>query len=254
MYQRSQIDLLRELAIAQYKLKDQSTVFGFLWSFLHPLALLLVLFVFFNGGFGGQIEHYPIYMLLGLVHYTHFANTTGAALRTLRDMRELTAEAVFPKELLVFANVVSGSIEFVISMAICLGLAAAAGVPPSAAWLWVLPAMALQLLLAAWVGLGLASLYPFAGDIDHIYQIVLRMLFFGTPIFYDSKFLGNSPLAQTALEINPLAQMIGISRDAVLHGELRPGVLAVFTAVNLAGGVVALWLFKKLEPRFAENV
>ena len=240
--------------MAQYKLKDQSTVFGFLWSFLHPLALLLVLFIFFNGGFGGAIENYPIYMLLGLVHYTHFANTTGAALRTLRDMRELTAEAVFPKELLVLSNVVSGSIEFVISMGICLALAAAVGIAPTFAWLWVVPGMALQFVLATWVGLALASLYPFAGDIDHIYQIVLRMLFFGTPIFYDVEFLSDSPVAQAALSINPLAQMIEISRGAVLRGELRPGVLVAFLAVNLAGAAAAFWLFKRLEPRFAENV
>jgi ascorbate-specific PTS system EIIC-type component UlaA len=32
--------LLREIAITRYKLRDQSTILGFAWSFLHPLIML----------------------------------------------------------------------------------------------------------------------------------------------------------------------------------------------------------------------
>jgi ABC-type polysaccharide/polyol phosphate export permease len=50
-----------------------------------------------------------------------------------------------------------------------------AGVAFSFSWLWVAVAIVLQVGLVYWIGLILAALFPFAGDIDHIYQIVLRI-------------------------------------------------------------------------------
>ena len=254
MYSRAQIELLRELVAAQYKVRDQSTILGFLWSFLHPLLLLGVMYVFFNRHLGSEIEHYGLYLLIGLVHYTHFSNITGAALRTLRSTRQLTSEAVFPKELLVFGNVAAGSIEFGISMAICLVIAAASGVEFSMSLLWLPVVLLLQLLLVTWVGLALASVYPFAADIDHLYQIFLRMLFLATPIFYDASLVGDG-LAGSALRLNPLAQLIELSRNVVIYGRVEAlPAWGLFLVANLALSGLAFAFFKRLEPQFAENV
>ena len=75
------LNLLRELAITRYKVKDQSTVLGFLWSFLHPLIMLVLLFVLFSGRLGKGIDHYAIYLLIGLVQFTHFSTSTNRAMR-----------------------------------------------------------------------------------------------------------------------------------------------------------------------------
>jgi len=254
MYNRRRLNLLRELVISQHKLKDQSTVLGLVWSFLHPLLYLLVLFIFFHTRMGGEIEHYAIYLLIGLIHYTHLSNTTGSALKILRSRRELTAEALFPKELLVFSTVIGISLEFVVSMAICLGFAVAAGVSPSWAWLWTPVVMALQLVLVTWIGLVLAALYAFAWDVDHIYQVLLRILFFATPIFYDVSFLGDG-LARQVVLLNPLVHLLDLARGVILGGTAPPlWTLSGFLAANLVLAVIALRFFRRLEPRFAENV
>ena len=253
MYTQSQRDLLRELVVSQIQDRDQSTVLGFLWSFLHPLLLLLILYVFFSVQFEGEVEHYGVYMLIGLVHYTHFANTTGAALRSLRQMRSLTVETVFPKELLVFGSLLAGSLDYLLSIATCLVIAAAVGVSVQWVWLWCLPIVVLQLLLSSWVGLLLSAVYPFLGDIDHLYQIFLRILFFATPIFYTSSFL-SSDAARAVIALNPLARVIQISRDVLLEGRIDLGVAILFLTANGILAVAALRIFRMLEPRFAENV
>ena len=67
-----------------------------------------------------------------------------------------------------------------------------------------------QLAFAFWVGMLLACLYLVAWDIDHIYEIFLRLLFFMTPILYTWEFLGDR-LAQNG-RLNPLARMIEYTR------------------------------------------
>ena len=61
------LNLLREITTFQFKLKDQSTFFGFMWSFMHPLILLLILFIIFSLRLGENVEHYKIYLLIGII-------------------------------------------------------------------------------------------------------------------------------------------------------------------------------------------
>ncbi len=254
MYDQRHLNLLRELMLSQYKLKDQSTFLGFLWSFLNPLLLLGILFLFFNSQLGAGIEHYGIYLLLGLVQYTHFSNATSSSLRALRSSRELTAETIFPKELIVLGMVASLSIEFVVSMGVALLIALVTGVTPTLSWIWLLVSIAAQMLLVVWVSIALAGLYPFARDIDHVYQVFLRILFFATPIFYQVDLVGDG-IARQLVALNPLYYVIELSRDAVLRDASPPLVSLVgFLALNAALLLASLVVFKRLEPEFAENV
>ena len=254
MYDARNLNLLRELVVSQFKVKDQSTALGLLWSLLHPLVMLAVLFGFFHMKLGGEIEHYGVYLLIGLVHYTHFSNTTSAALRVLRATPDLTSQTIFPKELIVFSTVAIVSVEFVVSMLICLGIAAITGVSASLAWLWIPVVMVLQLLLVIWVSLILASIYPFARDLEHIYQIFLRILFFATPIFYDVSILGDGLIRKLA-SLNPLYHLVIFSRGLILQGTITDSYMVpALLLLNVLLAALAFGFFKRMEPWFAENV
>jgi ABC-type polysaccharide/polyol phosphate export permease len=247
-------NLLREITIAQYRTKDQHTFFGFAWGFLHPLLLLGVLYFFFRTWAGQGIEHYGIYLLIALVHFTHFSNSTSAGMMVLYNSRALTCNTVLPKEVLVLGTVLSKIPEFAISMAICVVIACATGVPPRWALIYLPVIVALQILLVLWVSLLLAAAYVFVKDIEHVYQVFLRLLFLVTPTFYAPHFLGQS-LARYVVELNPLAQLIGYSRAVIIADAPVPfalvGILLLVNALLVAGAFV---VFKRLEPQFAENV
>jgi ABC-type polysaccharide/polyol phosphate export permease len=105
-----------------------------------------------------------------------------------------------------------------------------------------------------WVSVLLSAVRVFVKDLAHIYSVLLRMLFFSTPIFYATAFLKNAT-AQELVRLNPLAGLIGLSRTAVIDGRIFPlGVFLTLAAIHVA----ALWgsfrWFKRCEPNFAEYV
>jgi ABC-type polysaccharide/polyol phosphate export permease len=253
-YDSKSLNLLWELTASQFKLKDQSTFFGILWSFLNPLLMVAVLFTFFHAQVGSTVEHYVVYLLLGTAQYTYFSNATNTSMRVLLTMRQLTKEAVFPKELLVFSATLANSIDLVIAMLVCVVAAYCSGVAPTWSLLSLAIVLILQLLLVSWVGMLLACVLLFARDIDHIYQVFLRVLLFVTPIFYPRALLGDG-LAHYLVMLNPLAQSIELSRSILLAGE-TPSFLrvAALLATNLVPIVLAYRLFKAVEPRMAEYV
>jgi ABC-type polysaccharide/polyol phosphate export permease len=254
LYDRKYLSLLREIAVTRYKLKDQRTFLGFIWSFLHPLIMLSLLFVLFNARLGEKIDHYAIFLLIGLVQYTHFSNSTNRSMQVLLSMRDLTADAIFPKELLVIGSVIADVVELVASMAVCLGIAGLAGVDLSWPVLMLPFVFLLQLTLVLWVSLCLSCVYVFVRDLAHVYQAFIRLLLFATPIFYHASFLGEGA-AQYVVWLNPLAHLVEFSRSLILGGGLFPmHQMLLFFAANLVLLYWSIRLFRRYEPVFAEYV
>lgn len=250
---RRHLALLRQVASIQHSLADQSTGLGYLWSFLHPLMMLAVLWAFFSQRVGQSVPHYPVYLLIGLVQFTHFSKTTSSAMRVLHRMRNLAVNVIFPKDVLVYSALLADLPEFVISMTLTAVLAVISGVPPSWALLAVPLVMLLQLTLVLWWSLVLSMMFVFVRDLDHLFEVGMRILFFITPVFFGLDML--SPGVRRFALLNPLAHVIGYTRTVVLEGRLPPleQVLA-FAAVNLALGYVALIVFRRAEPALLERL
>ena len=254
MTDRKYRNLLQEMTLAQFKVKDQSTFFGFLWSFLNPLLVLGLLFVVFSSALGQEIEHYSVYLLIGIIHYTHFSNTTTAAMQVLLTRITLTRDTVFPKDVLVISSVATNTIDFLLSMLICVVLALFSGVRLTT-FLAALPLVfVLQILLTLWVSFLLSSFYVYVRDLAHVYQVFLRLLFFITPIFYGLSLVGDG-IAKYVLLANPLTHSIIFSRTLILEGRLFDvKVFLLLLAINAFLVYAAYKIFKKLEPTFSENV
>lgn len=247
-------NLLRELTLSQIKLKDQSSFFGFVWSFLNPLILVFVLYLFFQARLAEDVQYYPLYLLVGVVFYNHFAQCSNSAMHVLHSMRQLTTETVFPKEILVIASVMANSFEFILEVIILLLIAAVVGIPFTWALAWLPFVIVLQVLFVLWVSFGLACLYVFVRDIEHLYSVLLRILLFITPIFYAPTFLG-AGLARWIVRLNPLAQLMALARGVVIDGTPPPLLLALgFFAANMVALSVMWSIFKHFERRYAEHV
>ena len=141
------LDLLREITFCQFKLKDQSTFFGFFWSFLHPLLFLSVLFFFFKFRMGEDIEHYGVFLLIGVIHYLQFATSTSTGMSVLYANRNLTCDVILPKEVLVIGSVLANSIEFIMSMLICVLIACFMGIKLSGALIILSLVFVLQVMM-----------------------------------------------------------------------------------------------------------
>ena len=185
-------NLVREVAYAEYAVRDSNSMLGLLWSFLNPLLMMAVLFAYFRMNAGRGVNHYAIFLLLGMIHYTHFSNSTSAAMNVLIVSSQLTRNTILPKEVMVIGSVLATSVEFVVSMVVCVVLAPFTGIPVTWAILGLPLIVFLQLVFVMWVSFLLSSARVFVKDLAHVYQVMLRLLFFATPIFYATQFLENS--------------------------------------------------------------
>jgi len=216
--------------------------------------MLGLMFILFSARLGQGIDHYAIYLLIGLVQFSHFSSSTNRSMHVLISMRSLTSDAIFPKELLVIGSVIADVIELLAAMVVCVTFAKLSGVDLSWA-VFALPyVFLLQLMLVLWVSLCLSCLYVFVRDMTYVYQAFTRLLLFATPIFYAPSFLEKGA-AQYIVWLNPLAHLVGFSRSVILDGQLFPLHQSIlFFAINLVLLYGSIKMFRKYEPIFAEYV
>jgi len=246
--------LLREFTIAAFRVRDQGTVLGFLWTLLHPLLMLLILYALFQGQLGERIPNFRSYLLIGITHWSFFATATSKAVTSIVQRRELVSNFPFPRALLVLSDVGAVLISFVLELVVLLLFLVWDGVPLRWAALALPLVVAVEAVLVTGVGLALACAQVFVKDTERIWGILLRIGFFLVPIFYPVALLAEGPKRAIYL-LNPLTQLMAASRELLLEGRV-PAAAGIAWTVACAAGLLAgaFALFRRLEPRFAERL
>lgn len=257
--------LLRELVITDFKLRYQGSVLGYLWSLLKPLLLFAILYVVFVRflKFGSDIEHFPVYLLFGVVMWTFFTEATGQGMQAIVSRGDLIRKISFPKYIIVISGTISALINLVLNLLVVFVFVVLNGVEINSSIL-LLPISILELyVFSLAIAFLLAALYVKYRDISHIWEVFLQGAFYATPILYPvSMVVQQSELAAKLLMLNPVAQIIQdarynlITHDATRTSDLihNPWIAAVPYLIVAFAIIFASWYFKKNQRYFAENV
>ncbi|MEX2106811.1 MAG: ABC transporter permease [Solirubrobacterales bacterium] len=257
-------DLLWLMSVTEFKRVYFGTVLGYLWSLIRPLMLFGVLLFVFTKVFkigSEEAEHYPVLLLLGIVLFTLFQESTINAVTSVVTQEGVVRKTQFPRLVIPLAIVVTGSFNFCLNMIVVFGFLLAFGVDPT--WTWLLFPLALVLLVTftAAVSMALSVLYVRFRDVAIIWTVIAQVLFYGTPILYPIEALGNETY-ERLLMVNPLAPIFEQVRVWVVEpgaptaAEAAGSALGLLpaTVIYIAVCVFGVWIFNREAPRIAEEL
>jgi len=239
--------IIRELVIAEFKLRYQNTFLGYFWTLIKPLMLFGVIYLVFSVFMRYPVENYAIYLLLGVLIWNFFSEATLIGMDTFINKREIVTKIYFPRSALVFASVISSLITLVLNMIIFFVFLAAAGVQPGWEALFFLVYLVEMFLIAAGVTFFLSALYIHFRDLKHIWEIALQAGFWLTPIIYPITIV---PLEYHSLIfLNPWARVIEYSRDIFIRHHVPSLYLNVILALAAVAIFTIGWAFFKTQER-----
>jgi ABC-2 type transport system permease protein len=252
----------RTLASSEFKLRYFGTLLGYLWTFVRPLLYFLVLYVVFTKivRIGADVPHYPVVLLLGMVLFSFFGDSTSMALGSLVARESLLRKVSFPRAAIPIAVSMTAAANLVFGLAVVLVLAVVNGVSPSPSWLYLLPIVLGLMVLAIGVSLTLCILFVRFRDIQPIWEVVLQLIFWGSPIIYTIDFVPE-PYRQYVL-YNPFAaavqearhQVVGVGSPSV--AEVMGSTWEVLIPIGVTVALVAIGIltFWRLSGRVAEEL
>jgi ABC-2 type transport system permease protein len=193
--------------------------------------------------------------------FTFFSEATGTALSSLVDREALIRKVDFPRLAVPLSAVLTALMNVALNLVAVLVFLIAAG--GSVRWSWLEMPFLLLALAAFTTGLGmlLSTLFVRYRDIKPIWEVVLQILFYGTPIFYPIDIVVNrSELLAKIIMLNPFAAIIQQSRHALIAPS-HPSATAVggvwilgTFAIGIGVIVLGYRVFSKRAPNIAEQL
>lgn len=223
--------LLRLLVINQFKQRYRRSLLGMGWMLVGPLLNTAVLSVAFNALFRNSIAQYPVYVMVGLIAWNFFAQTTTLGVDAAISGSGLLQRVYLPRSMFVIATLGGAVINMGIALIALLIVLLTNSAPLYATWLLLPLAIAVLALFTLGVTLLVATLAVFVGDVAHMYQLLVQALFFLTPIVYPAEIVPSE--LRWLVQLNPMSILVDLFRTLLYRGQV-PELSQWLSAAGLA--------------------
>ena len=206
-----------------------------------------------------------VFLMAGMLPWNWFNACINESSRALLSERLLVRSTNLPRELWVIRVVLSKGIEFLLSLPILIGFMlfywAKGEVQVSWELVYWLPALLIEFILLMGMGLVIAPVAALVDDFIRIVRIILRVLFYLTPIIYSIHLLAekaaqhHASWAMTLMQMNPLTGIIDMYRAGFVnqHGPDWHSWIFAFV-ISLLWLAFGSWVFRKLEPAILKEI
>lgn len=265
-------ELLINLTLREVRGRYKRTVFGQLWSFANPLALMLVYTFVFSVVFRVEpqpgdpsgLSAFPLWLLCGLLPWLFFSTAITTGTSSLVANAGLIQKVYFFRAVLPVSSILAAGYNWLFEMGILLIALMLFG---ANVIIWLPLTIYVMLLLAVFAS-GIALMLSIANayfrDVEHFLVLILQIWFFLNPIMYPmtlvqtqsetvGPLLGTNITILDLYQLNPMEKFIVTFRE-LLYDNRAPSLsdLGVLTLVAFVSLAIGLFIFRKNEAKLAE--
>lgn len=251
------------IGLTEYRLTYFGSALGYLWSLMRPLMLFGVLYVVFAEivDFGGDIVNYPVLLLLNIVLFNFFQDSTTKAVSSLVDREAMVRKMQFPGMVIPLARVLTGVLNMAVSLVAVFVFMLAYGVQPRWSWLLLPVSVVALVALTLATAMILSAVYVRFRDVAPIWTVVSTVLFYGSPVLYAVDAVPED-YRRPLLLINPIADILEQSRKWIVDpgapGAVEvvggPGWALIPLLFSVGICALAVYVLNREAPRIAERL
>lgn len=258
--QLSKINLLRYkeliyfLVHREIRVRFQNSIFGFFWTLLEPLGLMLIYSVVFSFILRFNIEDYSLFLLTGLIPWMFLSRSILKGMNALIKNRALIKKVYFPRQIFPLVVVLAELINFL--PAYLLVLAYGIFLKAEFAWsqlLWIPVALVIQTIFVFSLVMLLSVLNVFFRDIEFMANLFIRGWMYLSPIIYPIVKVPEKYLDLYML--NPMATIISMYRGVFSQYESANAFyIGIISLMSIALLIISWKLFERLNRKVGEVI
>jgi ABC-2 type transport system permease protein len=256
------VGLTVTLAVTDFKLRFFGSALGYVWTLMRPLLLFGVLYIVFTEivRFGGDVKHYPVYLLMAIVMFTYFSEATSRGVTSLIERENLLRKVRFPRLVIPLSVALHALFNLGLNLIVVFVFVFASGIDPRVEWLQLVPLLVLLVLFSTGVTMLVSALYVRFRDVQPIWEVALQMLFYASPVIYVTSTFPDS--VEREAMTNPLTAILTQARYALIDPAAPTAADAIGGTARLliplfvvaAVFVLGFWVFTREAPRIAEEL
>jgi ABC-type polysaccharide/polyol phosphate export permease len=251
---RRALGLVWVLARKNFQVRYKRAALGVVWAVAQPLfqtALLSFVFLVVFPGTAKRIEHYPVFLMTGMLAWAYFSQALAAATTSVVDNAGLVRKVAIPSVVFPLSAVGGVLQAFAFSTVAMLVGSVVVG---EASWrLALLPvAVLLETAFVASLGVLTCAFHVALRDVKYLVDAFVMAFFYATPVLYS---LDRVPERyRDWFAANPLEGILSLYRSATLGREIAWSGVGVSIAATVVLALLATWAQRSRSGEFADLV
>jgi ABC-type polysaccharide/polyol phosphate export permease len=252
--------LIWAFAQRDFATRYRSSVLGWAWSLLQPLATLLVFAAVFSLVFrvqapplGADLDrtNFAAFLFTGMVTWNLFSSFVLLSMSQLKSSGELLRKVPFPAWAPILGASMVQLVQVALEVLVLIGMFLWLG-NVGITWLLAIPILLATALFAQGIGLMLSMANARFGDVQYIVTVVLGALYFLTPILYPMSLVEDTAeWLAVIVQANPMTWFVTAMHDVMYsltapEWWVTPGLVLV--------GVLIFWLGFVVFERSSEDI
>jgi ABC-2 type transport system permease protein len=244
------------LAKTDFKLRYHGSVLGYLWALLKPLLMFAILNFVFSSVFNARgigTEHYSLQLLVAIILFNFFSEGTTAGMNSLLLKSQLVTKIYIPRWTIILAATLNSAMIFLMNLIVIISFFTfKAFLPDFFSILFFIVGAVLIYILILSFALFTAPWYVKFRDLAMIWEVIITLLFYATPVIYPLQSL--PVYIQQILLINPVAFIIHFTKESLINNhfpELWQGSLFLVIVAIVFG--LSVLSYRRFAPRVAED-
>ena len=240
-------------AKAQLKSEVAGSYLGWLWWFLEPLCFMLVYAFMVMTIFKASEQYMLAFVFIGNTVWTFFNKSLTTSVKLISSNKNIVTKVYIPKFILVLVKMFVNFFKLLVSLLIVAGLMAFYQVPLSITMIQMIPLLIVLFMLTFGICVILSHFGVFIEDLANVINILLKLVFYFSGIFYSVSKRVPAPYGKILARINPVAFIIEQGRSSLLYSQSIDWlVLGIWFVIALVLCIIGVKVIYKNENNYVK--
>ncbi len=206
-------------AKSELKSEVANSYLNWIWWVLEPFCFMLIYAFIFGVVFDAREQYFPVFIFISITAWDFFNRCLNQSVKLLKNNKSIVTKVYIPKFILLISKMFFNGYKMMISFFIVVVMLIYFQVPITLNVLFIIPLFLLLFVVTFACMTFLMHYGVFIQDLANVTNIVLRMVFYVTGIFYNIEKRLPGKYVGILMKGNPLALIISGIRKSLLYGQ-----------------------------------
>ena len=222
---------------------------------LDPLLFMLVYAFIAGVVFKSTEKYFLAFVFVGVSCWDFFNRTVKQSVKLVSSNSQIVSKVYLPKFILIFVKMGNNGFKMLISLALVACMMLFYRVPLSWTMLYFFPIMITLLMFTFGASVILLHFGVFIEDLSNVINVLLRLVFYLSGVFYSIESRVKGPAGQILLKLNPIALIMTDMRRCMLYGELpHRKLLLIWGLASVIVSAIGVRIIYKYENSYVKVI
>ena len=242
-------------AKAELKAEVANSYLNWLWWILDPISFMIIYTFMVELVFNASEQYFQVFVFVGLTCWNYFNTTISNSVKLVSKNKAIVTKVYVPKYILLFVKCLKNMFKMMISWALVIVLMFIFKVPFHLTMLWWVLIIPVLFVVTFGISTILLHFGIFVEDLHNVTNIVLKLLFYLSGVFYSIGTRLSGSLSVILLKLNPIAFIMDQCRGVMIYDKMPNFAwLAMWFIVGCLLSWIGVVVIHKYENSYAKVI